>query len=105
MPKFFPQPTRRKADVTTFAGEPFDAQLSIALLDFNNEAVLYCKGISDASSREYAVNFTRSLHNRAKGMEADRFRIPNGLFGPNKGLIEATLLKIYRKHFPADNGR
>jgi hypothetical protein len=91
--------------VTSFTGEPFDAQLSLALLDFNNEAVVYCKGLSDPSSREYAVSFTRALHNRAKGLESDRFRIPSGLFGPNKGLIEATLLKIYRKHFPNDNRR
>ena len=87
------------------ASGPFDAELSIALLDFNNEAVVYCQGISDASSREYAVNFTRALQSRAKGMEADRFRIPNGLFGPNKGLIEATLLRIYRKYFPDENRR
>ena len=82
------------------AGEPFDAALSLALLDFNNEAVVYCEGISDASAREYAISFTRALQSRAKGMEADRFRIPNGLFGPNKELIEATLTRIYRKHFP-----
>ena len=79
---------------------PFDGALSVALLDFNNEAVVYCEGISDASAREYAISFTRALQSRAKGLEADRFRIPNGLFGPNKGLIEATLMRIFRKHFP-----
>jgi hypothetical protein len=81
-------------------GSPFDGALSTALLDFNNEAVVYCEGISDPSAREYAVSFTRALQSRARGVEADRFRIPSGLFGPNKGLIEATLMRIYRKHFP-----
>ena len=82
------------------AGEPFDAALGAALLGFNNEAVLYCQGIADTSAHEYAMNYTRELQIRAKGLDPDRVRIPSGLFAPNKALIEANLNKICCKHFP-----
>jgi hypothetical protein len=81
-------------------GEPFDAAFSTALLDFNKQAGGYCDGISDVSAREYAVSFTRALQSRARGTEADRFRIPYGLFGPTRGLIETTLTRMFNKHFP-----
>jgi len=47
----------------------FDPELSNALLGFNEEAVLYCQGISDMVAQEYARDYARMLANRAKGME------------------------------------
>ena len=32
--------------------EPFNAEVGAALLAFNEEAVLYCQGISDADAHE-----------------------------------------------------
>ena len=43
----------------------FHADFSAALLEFNGEAVLYCRGISDTVAHEYAMDYTRMLQNRA----------------------------------------
>src|SRR5439155_18361205 len=43
-------------------------QLFDDLLAFDQEAVPYCEGISDASAREYARNYMRRLQSRANGM-------------------------------------
>lgn len=77
----------------------FDAELSAAMLGFNEEAVLYCQGISDTVAREYAAEYARVLQNRAKGIEAQQPRIPTGLFEPNRNLIRSTLERMYEKHF------
>ena len=77
----------------------FDADFSNALLEFNREAVLYCHGISDTVAREYAMEYTRMLQNRAKGIEASLPRIPAGLFEPNRNLIRAILERMGEKHF------
>ena len=79
--------------------ERFNAQLSAALLGFNEEAVVYCKGISDIVAQEYAVEYTRMLQNRAKGIEAPLPRIPAGLFEPNRKLILFTLERMWERHF------
>ena len=56
--------------------ERFNPEFSAALLGFNGEAVVYCKGISDIVAQEYAIEYTRMLQNRAKGVEAQLPRIP-----------------------------
>jgi len=81
--------------------EPFSAELSAALLGFNEEAVLYCRGISDADAHEYAMDYARMLRSRAKGLEFERTHFSTHLFEPNRNLIKATLDKMYRKYFAA----
>ena len=76
-----------------------DADFSAALLGFNGEAVLYCRGISDAVAHEYAIDYTRMLQNRAQRIEAPLPRIPVGLFEPNRNLIRSTLDRMYEKYF------
>ena len=78
---------------------PFDADLSAAILGFNDEAVLYCRGISDVATQEYARNYARMLLNRAQGLEFSLPRIPQGLFEPNRRLIRSTLERISDKYF------
>ena len=79
---------------------PFDAEFSAAMLGFNGEAGLYCRGISDAVAHEYATEYTRMLQNRARGIEASLPRIPVGLFEPNRNLIRSTLERMCEKYFP-----
>src|SRR5687768_7204258 len=79
----------------------FDAEFSEALLAFNGEAVLYCRGISDILAHEYAMDYTRMLQNRAKGLEVSLPRIPHGLFEPNRNLIRSTLERMCEKYFPS----
>jgi hypothetical protein len=78
----------------------FDADRSAAVLGFNEEAVLYCRGISDTATQEYARNYARMLLNRAQGLEFSLPRIPQGLFEPNRNLVRSTLEKISNKYFP-----
>ena len=80
--------------------ERFNPEFSVALLGFNGEAVVYCKGISDIVAQEYAIEYTRMLQNRAKGAEAQLPRIPTGLFEPNRNLIRSTLERMWKKYFP-----
>ena len=75
-------------------------EFSAALLEFNREAVVYCKGISDSVAQEYAMEYARMLQNRAKGIEGQPPRIPAGLFEPNRNLIRSTLDRMWRKYFP-----
>jgi hypothetical protein len=77
----------------------FNADFSSALLGFNGEAVLYCQGISDSIAREYAMEYARTLQNRAKGIAVSQPRIPVGLFEPNRNLIRSTLERMYEKYF------
>ena len=79
----------------------FDAELSAALLAFNNEAVVYCQGMSDAAAQEYARDYARMLLNRVKGLEFSLPRIPYGLFPPNRGLIQSALDRMAEKHLLA----
>lgn len=78
----------------------FDAQLDEALLGFNGEAVLYCRGISDMVAQQYARGYARMLANRAKGMEFVLPQIPHGLFEPTRKLIRSTLERMFVKYFP-----
>ena len=80
---------------------PFDADLSAAVLGFNEEAFLYCRGISDMITQEYARDYARMLLNRAQGLEFSLPRIPHGLFEPNRNLIRSTLERLSEKYFPA----
>jgi len=80
--------------------EEVNAEFSAALLGFNGEAIVYCKGISDIVAQEYAMEYTSMLQNRAKGVEARLPRIPSGLFEPNRNLIRSTLEKMWEKYFP-----
>jgi hypothetical protein len=77
----------------------FDTQLGAALLAFDAEAVLYCRGISDMVAQEYALNYARMLRNRAQGVEFSLPSIPHGLFEPNRKLIRSALEKISVKYF------
>ena len=79
---------------------PSKAEVSAALLGFNEEAVPYCQGISDTDAHEYAMDYARMLRCRAKGLEfEDRTRFSPHLFEPNRKLIKATLDKMYSKYF------
>jgi hypothetical protein len=71
--------------------------LTAALLEFNGEAVVYCRGISDDAAREYALAYARILENRAKGLETESPRIPK-LFEPSRKLICSTLERMLKKH-------
>jgi hypothetical protein len=79
--------------------ERLSPELSVALLGFNGEAGVYCKGISDLIAQEYAVEYARMLQNRAKGLESQLPRIPAGLFEPNGNLIRSILERISHKYF------
>lgn len=80
--------------------ERFDAEFIAALLAFNGEAVIYCRGISDVVAQEYATEYSEMLRNRAKGIDAQFPRIPLGLFEPNRNLIRSTLERMLEKHLP-----
>jgi len=80
--------------------ELFSEEFGAALLAFNREAVVYCKGISDIVAQDYAMEYSRMLQNRAKGIQAQLPRIPSGLFEPNRNLIRSTLERMWGKHFP-----
>jgi hypothetical protein len=81
----------------------FDGSPSAAILGFREEAFLYCRGISDTTTQEYAQNYARMLLNRAQGLEFSFPRIPQGLFEPNRNLIRSTLERMSDKYFPATN--
>ena len=81
--------------------ERISAEFSAALLAFNGEAVVYCRGISDVVAQEYAMEYARMLQSRAKGLDAPLPRIPSGLFEPNRNLIRSTLERIWETYFPA----
>ena len=81
--------------------EPFNAEVGAALLSFNEEAVPYCQGISDAGAHEYAMDYARMLRSRAKGLEFERTNCSAHLFEPNRNLIKGTLDRMYRKYFAA----
>ena len=77
-----------------------DPGFGASLLGFNGEAVVYCQSISDDIEHEYAMEYTRMLRNRAKGVEVSPPRYP-GLFEPNRNLIGSTLERMCEKYFPS----
>jgi hypothetical protein len=79
--------------------EAFNVEIGAALLRFNEEAVLYCGGISDADTHEYAMDYARMLRSRAKGLEFERTHFSGHLLEPDRNLIEGTLDRMYRKYF------
>jgi len=79
--------------------EQFNADLATALLAFNQEAILYCQGISDMVAQDYARNYARMLQNRARGVDFSLPQIPRGLFEPNRNLIRSTLDRMSEKYF------
>jgi hypothetical protein len=79
--------------------KPSYANIEAALLRFNEETLLYCGGISEAAAHNYAMDYSRMLRNRAKGLEGERIRVPGHSCEPNRKLIEATLEEMYRKYF------
>ena len=81
--------------------EPFSTEVGAALHSFNEEAVLYCQGITDADTHDYAMNYARMLRNRAKGLVPERTRFPAYRLEPNQILIKASLDKMYRKYVAA----
>ena len=79
--------------------KPSYARIDAALLRFNEETVIYCGGISEAAAHNYALDYSRMLRNRAKGLEGERIRIPVDPFEPKRKLIDAALEEMYRKYF------
>jgi hypothetical protein len=77
----------------------FNRDISEALLGFNNEAVLYCDGISDALAKDYAIEYARMIQQREAGSQVQFPRIPSGLFGPNCSLIRSKLETLSKKYF------
>jgi hypothetical protein len=77
----------------------FNRDFSESLLGFNNEAVLYCDGISDAVAKDYAIEYARMIQQRASGSTVQFPRIPSGLFGPNSSLIRSKLETLSEKYF------
>jgi len=77
-----------------------NAEMSSALLAFNTESLLYCKGISDNGTQEYAVAYARMLLNRMQGLEPEFPRTPLRGFEPNLKLIRSFLDRMCEKHFP-----
>ena len=77
-----------------------NAEFTAALLAFNAEATVYCRGISDVVAQQYATEYARMLQNRANGIEVQLPRIPAGLFEPNRNLIRSTLERMWKKYFP-----
>lgn len=80
--------------------ERLSSEFSAALLGFDGEAGVYCKGISDKVAQTYAMDYARMLQNRAKGIEGSNPRIPTGLFEPNRNLIRSKLDSMWQKYFP-----
>ncbi|MBI4472118.1 MAG: hypothetical protein HY646_05580 [Acidobacteria bacterium] len=76
-----------------------NTEMRSALLGFNDEAGLYCKGISDTVAHDYAVEYARMVAARASGVETRLPRIPPGLFEPNRNLICSILERIGEKYF------
>ena len=68
--------------------EAFNVKIGAALLRFNEEAVLYCRGISDADAHEYAMDYARMLRSRAKGLKFERTHFSAHLLEPDRNLIE-----------------
>ena len=62
--------------------ERISAEFSAALLAFNGEAVVYCRGISDVVAQEYAMEYARMLQSRAKELDAPLPRIPRDFSSP-----------------------
>lgn len=79
--------------------KPFDAAIGTALLNFNEEAVPYCQGISNGDAQDYAMGYARLLRSRAKGVELEAARFSRQLFEPDRNLIKGTLDRMYRKYF------
>ena len=78
-----------------------DAELGVALLGFNGEAVVYCNGISDGVAHEYALGYARMIEEREKGLTPELPKMPHGLFEPHRKLIRATLEQMSKRHFSA----
>jgi hypothetical protein len=83
------------------SNEQFSEPIGYALLGFNKEAVLFCKGVSAADEQEYAMDYARLLRRRAQGLECERTPFLRHLCEPNRTVIAATLDKIYCKYFAA----
>ena len=82
---------------------PYNVEVSTALLGFNEEAVLYCRGISNADANEYAMDYARMLRSRAKGLKFERTHFSEHLLEPDRNLIEGTLDRMYRKYFASQH--
>ena len=79
--------------------EPFNAGIAAAVLAFNDEAVVYCRSLSDALAQEYAMGYARMLRSRAKGLECEQVRLSANLFEPERNVIKGVLDRMYRKYF------
>jgi hypothetical protein len=79
--------------------EPINAAVAAALLGFNEEAVLYCRDISDADAHQYAMEYARMLRSRAKSTEVERPRFSAHVLEADRSSIEEALENMYRKYF------
>ena len=80
---------------------PFDAAARSALLDFNGEAVVYCRGIANGDAQEYAMDYARALRSRAKGIESTAAGLSAYLFEADVNLMKGRLDQMFRKYFAA----
>jgi hypothetical protein len=74
-------------------------RLNSALLAYQEESTLYCRGINDNVAREFAVEYARMIEYRARGLDAPPPVSRHQLFAPSRRLICQTLERIYQKHF------
>jgi hypothetical protein len=81
------------------SNKPLNGETGAALLSFNEEASVYCQGISAGDAHEYAMNYASMLCSRAKGLEFETQTRYWNLFEPNRNLIKRTLDKMYRRYF------
>jgi hypothetical protein len=79
--------------------KPFSADFHAALLHFTEETVNYCGSILEAEAQDYAMNYSRMLRNRAKGLRGERVSVPTHFPNADRKVIEGELEKTYRKWF------
>src|SRR5688572_10415293 len=77
-----------------------DLELNAALIGFGEESVSYCNGINDNLAREYAVEYTKMIEQRLRGLESQPPKVRHGLFAPSRRLICSTLEGMHDKYFP-----
>ena len=77
----------------------FDPEFSAALMAFNEEASLYCNGISDAIAHDYAMEYAGDEMRVKCAAAAALPRFPAGLFEPSRNLIRSRLDNMSEKYF------
>jgi len=79
--------------------ERLNSEFSAALLEFNREAVVYCKGISRQRRPGVRNGVCPHAPESGKGNRRADPKIPVGLFEPNRNLIRSTLDRCGKSTF------